>query len=56
MNYISVDSIDETLNNIKKNGGEILMPKTEIGPNMGWIACFKDPEGNMMGLHQKYEN
>jgi predicted enzyme related to lactoylglutathione lyase len=19
---------------------------------MGWIACFKDPEGNLMGLHQ----
>ncbi|PIQ77311.1 glyoxalase [Candidatus Peregrinibacteria bacterium CG11_big_fil_rev_8_21_14_0_20_46_8] len=52
MNYISVDSIDEKLETIKEHGGEICMPKTEIAPDMGWIACFKDTEGNMMGLHQ----
>lgn len=28
------------------------MPKTEIGQQMGWIATFKDTEGNMMGFHQ----
>lgn len=52
MNYISVDSIDEKVETIKKNGGEICMPKTEIAPGMGYIACFIDTEGNMMGLHQ----
>lgn len=52
MNYIQVESIDSMANTIKENGGEIYMPKTEIGPNMGWIACFKDTEGNMMGLHE----
>lgn len=52
MNYISVASIEEMLQKITENGGEICLPKTEIAPNMGWIACFRDPEGNMMGLHE----
>ncbi len=28
------------------------MPKTGIGQQMGWIAAFKDTEGNMMGFYQ----
>lgn len=52
MNYISVDSIDEKLKMVTEAGGTVQMPKTEIAPNMGWIAAFKDPEGNIMGLHQ----
>lgn len=52
MNYINVDSIDAMLQTIKKNGGEVCMPKTEISPGMGWIAIFRDTEGNMMGLHE----
>ncbi len=52
MNYISVDSIDETLKAIVENGGIVVMPKMEIAPNMGWIAAFKDTEHNLMGLHE----
>ena len=52
MNYIKVDDIDETLKEIENNGGEICLPKQEIGKDMGWIACFRDTEGNMMGLHE----
>jgi len=52
MNYIEVDSIEKALPKIKENGGEICMPKTEVAPGMGWIACFKDTENNMMGLHE----
>jgi uncharacterized protein len=55
MNYISVESIEEKLDTVKANGGEILMPKTEIAPKMGWIAAFKDTEGNIMGLHEMSE-
>lgn len=29
------------------------MPKQEIGKGMGWIAAFKDSEGNIMGLHEQ---
>jgi predicted enzyme related to lactoylglutathione lyase len=52
MNYVSVKSIDEFHPQIEANGGTVVMPKTEIGPSMGWISAFKDPEGNVMGLHQ----
>ena len=52
MNYIMVDSIEAACNKVEQAGGVIVMPKTEIGSNMGWIAAFKDTEGNMMGFHQ----
>ncbi len=52
MNYIQAESIDDVLPKIKEHGGEITLPKTEIAPGMGWIAAFKDTEGNMMGLHE----
>jgi len=53
MNYISVASIDEMLKTVKAHGGVVVMPKQEIGKGMGWIAAFKDTEGNIMGLHQE---
>ena len=52
MNYIAVDSIDAYLKKVEKAGGVIAMPKMEIGQGMGWIAAFKDTEGNMMGFHE----
>jgi predicted enzyme related to lactoylglutathione lyase len=51
-NYISVSSIDEMHQAVQGNGGTIVMPKQEIGPNMGWFSVFKDTENNMIGLHQ----
>ena len=53
MNYISVQSIDEMSKTIKAQGGTMIMAKQEIGKGMGWIAAFKDTEGNIMGLHQE---
>jgi predicted enzyme related to lactoylglutathione lyase len=52
MNYVTVKSIDEFNQKIGANGGMVVMPKKEIGPSMGWISAFRDPEGNVMGLHQ----
>lgn len=52
MNYIAVKDIDASLKKVEGAGGSICMPKTEIGAGMGWIAAFKDTEGNMMGFHQ----
>ena len=52
MNYIGVKSIEASLEKVKQAGGTICMPETEIGTGMGWIAAFKDTEGNMMGLHE----
>ena len=51
-NYINVPSIDDMSQVVQANGGTIVLPKQEIGPNMGWISVFKDTENNMIGLHQ----
>ena len=52
MNYIAVDSIDDACKKVENAGGEIVLPKQEIAPGMGWIAAFKDTEGNLMGFHE----
>src|SRR5258708_26177536 len=52
MNYLAVDSINASVKKVEAAGGVIALPKTEIAPGMGWIAAFKDTEGNIMGLHE----
>ncbi len=44
---ISVDNVDEIIEKVKKNDGQILMPKTAI-PYVGWITKFLDTEGNLI--------
>lgn len=40
-----------TLEKIEPNGGTVIVPKTEISPEMGFFALFTDTEGNKLGLH-----
>ena len=42
--------LDATLERVKKLGGEIVVPKTDISPN-GWMAIIVDTQGNRVGLH-----
>ncbi len=51
LNYILVDSIDETSRGIEAAGGSIVVPKTEIS-NAGWFAVFKDPDGTLMAIYR----
>lgn len=46
---INVENINESMEEIKKCGCEIVVPKTEI-PGMGWFSYFKDPDNNITGL------
>lgn len=39
------------LDRIPANNGKVLVPKTAIGPEMGFYALFMDTEGNKLGLH-----
>jgi uncharacterized protein len=39
------------LNKVVKAGGKILVPKTEISPENGFMAIIIDTEGNRIGLH-----
>ena len=36
---------------IEGAGGQVLMPKTQITPEYGYMALFIDSEGNKIGLH-----
>ncbi len=51
--YIMVDSITDSLNQIKAAGGKVQTPRTDIGPNMGAFAAFADPVGNEFGLYEE---
>jgi predicted enzyme related to lactoylglutathione lyase len=46
--YISVRSIEKTLQKIKTARGKVLVPKTEIPP--GWFAVFRAPGGVIQAL------
>lgn len=45
------DDLQEIADKILESGGKILVPKTAIGPEMGFFAIFIDTEGNKLGLH-----
>jgi len=51
VNTIDVPSVDEFVKKVEKNGGKIVVPKHAI-LGVGYIAYFKDPEGNMFGMMQ----
>lgn len=50
-NSIEVDDLDEAAKNVEAAGGQIVVPKMPI-PGVGWLAYFKDPDGNIHGLFQ----
>ena len=39
------------LGRVESAGGKVILPKTAIGDNRGFIALFIDTEGNKVGLH-----
>ncbi len=39
------------LDKVEKAGGKIMVPKTEISPEYGFMAVIIDTEGNRIGLH-----
>lgn len=53
--YVSVDDIDATLARIAEGGGERLTEKAPV-PGFGWMAKFRDTEGNTIGLFQEDRN
>lgn len=48
--YLRTDDIDAVLAKVSAAGGSVLIPKREIGPDVGHIALFTDPAGNKIGL------
>jgi predicted enzyme related to lactoylglutathione lyase len=45
------EDLNVILERIPTSGGVIVLPKTEIAPDMGYFAFFTDTEGNVVGLY-----
>lgn len=43
--------LQTVLDRVEAAGGKIMMPKTEISPDYGFMALILDTEGNRIGLH-----
>ena len=41
------------LKKVKANGGKILMEKTQISEDIGYMGLFLDTEGNRIALHSR---
>ncbi|TFG30130.1 VOC family protein [Candidatus Thorarchaeota archaeon] len=50
-NVINVDDIDGCIAKLQDLGGEMIFPKTIIN-GVGYLAYFKDTEGNTFGMMQ----
>jgi predicted enzyme related to lactoylglutathione lyase/uncharacterized glyoxalase superfamily protein PhnB len=52
--YVWVDDIEATVGLVEAHGGEIVKAATPDAPGGNcWIASFRDPAGNVMGLYQE---
>mgnify|MGYP006175197743 CR=1 FL=1 len=45
------DDLAAMLARVEPAGGQVAVPKTEIGNGFGFFAHFVDTEGNRVGLH-----
>jgi uncharacterized protein len=43
--------VQQVLDKVEAAGGSIMVPKTEISPDYGYMAVIIDTEGNRIGLH-----
>jgi len=50
--YLNADpDIQTVVDRIEQAGGNIVIPRTQISEEMGYMAFFMDSEGNRMALH-----
>ncbi len=48
--------VQNVLDKVVDAGGSIMVPKTEISPEYGYMAVILDTEGNRIGLHSVPDN
>jgi len=46
-------NMDEVLEKVEQEGGKILLPKTKVSGEIGYMAFFSDTEGNKVALHSQ---
>lgn len=47
------DDLSDMLSRVSPAGGKVIVPKTQISPEIGYFALFFDTEGNKIALHSK---
>jgi len=45
------NDLQDILNKVENNKGQVIVPKTQISPEMGYFGMFIDTEGNKMAVH-----
>ena len=45
------ENLQGILDKVETNKGKVIVPKTQISPEMGYFAMFIDTEGNKLALH-----
>ena len=48
--YVEVGDVNAALAKAESAGGAVVVPRTEIGPNMGAFGVFRDPQGGHLGV------
>src|SRR5207244_1849194 len=48
---IVISNVKLVLDKVETAGGKVVVPKTQISPEYGYMAVFIDSEGNRIGLH-----
>lgn len=51
--YFGSTDVQIEMDRIASAGGKILKPKTQISPDVGYMALFLDTEGNRIALHSR---
>lgn len=51
--YLDTKDLDASLKKLAELRAEILFPRTEVPGGYGWVAEFKDSEGNRVALFQR---
>jgi len=46
--------LSDVLGKVEEAGGKVVMPKTKISDDVGYMAMFLDTEGNRVALHSQH--
>ncbi len=51
--YFASNDVNNEMNRVEAAGGKIVQQKTQISPDIGYMAIFIDSEGNRVALHSR---
>lgn len=48
--YLNAHSVEACINLVEDAGGVVMVPRTQVSEEIGYMAVFRDSEGNRVGL------